>query len=196
MLKGIGRTARSLNWATHPRIAEQFRLPRSRGYPALRGAAQPRHIMLATPIKQAFVDLALPAEFLDELEDLTDAFAKATVQKNDGLFALVGGTAALFRRGKNGEVAAFEQDAIVRNAFRNNHGAGDLDECPPHRAGATRRASGDAAHAAAVGELVDGSEVERSGRRSVSRRVHLLFGGRKAEGGCGLRWVRGDVSGP
>jgi hypothetical protein len=117
-LKGIGRTARSLNRETHPGIAEQFRLPASRGYAALLGAAQSA-IAVAPPIKAAFVELAMPEDFLDELEDLATAFAAAPGQKNDGFLTQVGGTAAMFLRAKDGVIAARELDAIVRNAFRN-----------------------------------------------------------------------------
>jgi hypothetical protein len=119
MLKGIGRTARTLNRAAHPGIAEQFRLPKSRGYPALFAAAQTA-IAVATPIKAAFVELAMPEDFLDDLEDLTEAFGLATGQKNDGFFTQVGGTAALFVRASDGVKAARELDTIVRNHFRND----------------------------------------------------------------------------
>ena len=118
-LKEIGRTARSLNREAHPGIAEQFRLPASRGYAALLGAAQSA-ITVATPIAAAFVAQAMPEDFLDELEDLTTAFAAATGQKNDGFLTQVGGTAAMFVRAKDGMAAARELDAIVRNAFRGN----------------------------------------------------------------------------
>ena len=118
-LKEIGRTARSLNRQTHPGIAEQFRMPASRGYPALLGAAQAA-ITVATPIAAAFAAQAMPEDFLDELEDLTTAFALATGQKNDGFLTQVGGTAAMFVRAKDGMAAARELDAIVRNAIRGN----------------------------------------------------------------------------
>jgi hypothetical protein len=118
-MKEIGRTARSLNRATYPGIAEQFALPRLGGYGALLAKAQAM-ITVATPIKQAFIDQAMPAEFLDDLEDLVAAFASATGQKNDGLLMSVGGTAAHYLRATAGVVAARELDAIVRNHFRNN----------------------------------------------------------------------------
>ena len=115
----IGRTARSLNRATYPGIAEQFRLPKSKGYGALLATAQAM-IAVATPIKQAFIDQAMPAEFLEDLEELVEAFALATGQKNDGSLMSVGGTVAHFLRAAAGVAAARELDAIVRNHFRNN----------------------------------------------------------------------------
>jgi hypothetical protein len=118
-MKEIGRTARSLNRGSYPGIAEQFRLPKSRAYGALLGSAQAM-ITVATPIKQAFIDQAMPAEFLDDLEELVAAFASATSQKNDGSLMMVGGTAAHFLRAAAGVAAARELDAIVRNHFRNN----------------------------------------------------------------------------
>jgi hypothetical protein len=116
-LREINRTARQLNRETHPGIAEQFRLPKSGAYAALLAAAE-SVITVATPIKPAFVELAMPEDFLDELEDLTEAFATATGQRDSGLFTQVGGTASLFLRAADGMKAASELDAIVRNHFR------------------------------------------------------------------------------
>ena len=117
-LREINRTARQLDRETHPGIAEQFRLPKSGAAAALLAFAESL-VLVATPIKPAFVALAMPEDFLDELEDLTEAFANATGQRDSGLFTQVGGTATLFLRAAEGLKVASELDAIVRNHFRN-----------------------------------------------------------------------------
>jgi hypothetical protein len=116
-LREINRTARQLDRETHPGLAEQFRLPKSGACAALIAFAE-SVVLVATPIKAAFVELEMPADFLDELEDLTEAFATATGQRDSGLLTQVGGTASLFLRAADGLKAASELDAIVRNHFR------------------------------------------------------------------------------
>jgi hypothetical protein len=117
-LAEINRTARMLDRETHPGIAEQFRFPKSGACAALVAYAESA-VLAATPIKAAFTELAMPEDVLDELEDLTEAFAAATGQRDSGLFTQVGGTASLFLRATDGLKAASELDAIVRNHFRN-----------------------------------------------------------------------------
>jgi hypothetical protein len=157
-LKGLARTARALDRTAHPGVAEQFRLPNSRTYEAL-AAATRAAITAATPLEAAFVDHAMPATFIADMEALLTQFEAASSRKVDGTLTQISGTNGLMVRAAKGVSAARKMDALVRNHFRNDPGhTRSLASRPAHRARA--RSSGrDRANAAnwrsnPAGELV------------------------------------------
>jgi hypothetical protein len=117
-LSEVNRTARVLE-EDHPGIRAQFRLPRTRSYPALIAATQ-AIIAAATPIQESFIESGLPATFLADLAALLAAFRDATSQKHGGRIAQVAATAAMKAQARAGVIAATKLDAYMRNAYRGN----------------------------------------------------------------------------
>jgi hypothetical protein len=117
-LKEVNHTARTLE-SEHPGISPTFRLPKSGSYPALIASAQ-SIIAAATELQDSFVDAAMPATFITDLNALLTAFVTATAQKHDGRIDQVIGTAALKAKASLGIIAATRLDACMRNHFRTN----------------------------------------------------------------------------
>jgi hypothetical protein len=116
-LKAIARTARALDPEQFPGVAESLRLPRSRSYQAVRSAAAAA-IALVTPIKSAFVDREMPADFDVQLTTLLAEFDTATGRKYAGLQGQATGTNTMKVIAANGMRDVKELKAIVSNQLR------------------------------------------------------------------------------
>ena len=119
LMRPINKIARALKPEQHPGVREQFRMPRSNGYPALIASAE-AFVAAATPIKQLFVDRGLPADFDTQLTAKKTALVAATGQKNAGHATQMAGTAGLLAQSRVGVKILRELDAILSYQYRNN----------------------------------------------------------------------------
>lgn len=73
-----------------------------------------------TPIKAAFVDRGVPADFDETMTDLIEALEDATQRKSSGLSQQSGGTAGLDDAARRGVALVRELDAIMTHLLRNS----------------------------------------------------------------------------
>jgi hypothetical protein len=119
LVRDIVKVARVLDPVAFPGVAQGVRGPRSSSYQALLAAAR-AILERVTPIKAAFVDRGVPADFDETMNDLIDALEEATQQKSSGLSEQSGGTAGLADAAKRGVQLVKELDAIMTHLLRNS----------------------------------------------------------------------------
>ncbi len=116
-VKEISGTASVLDPDLYPGAAEQFAMPLSKSYEALLGAA--RGFMTAIgPIKAAFVERGLPADFDEQLAEKIAPFEAATDRKHDGRQEQKAGTVTLQLETRRGMAATKELDQIITNRLK------------------------------------------------------------------------------
>ncbi len=114
-----------INHAAHalalevPGLDQKFRLPRSAGHKALLAAARAFRAD-ATPLKDQFIALELPANFLEHLDADIAAFETAKSTQHDGTIGRVSATAELDATLHTAFQAVRVLDVIVRNKYRDN----------------------------------------------------------------------------
>jgi hypothetical protein len=124
-VRAIAKTARSLDAAQYPTVAQQFQRARSRTYAGVRATAE-AFANAAEPIKQAFIDREMPADFVVSLRALITAFDTASQRKANGLQGQVGGTVDMDLKGRDGRTIVDELDAIISNQLEKQDNRGLL----------------------------------------------------------------------
>jgi hypothetical protein len=117
-LEMITRTARAMAIDT-PGLDDKFRLPRSSGDQALLNAARTFR-RDAEPLKAAFIEHDMPADFLETLDGLISDFEQTLVSRHQSAEAHVAASAAIDVEIERGMNAARRLDSIVRNKFHND----------------------------------------------------------------------------
>jgi hypothetical protein len=118
LVRGISKVARSLDPVAFPGVAQEVRGPRSSSYQALLASAR-AILERVTPIKAAFVDRGVPADFDETMSDLIAALEEATQRKSSGLSEQSGGTAGLADAARRGVALVRQLDAIMTHLLRN-----------------------------------------------------------------------------
>jgi hypothetical protein len=116
MLEMIRDTARSMS-QTMPGLDTKFRIPRNMSDQELLGAAQ-AFATDAAALKQEFLRFAMPADFLEDLDEQIADFESASARQHTGKGRQVMATAALDDALGRALTAVRQLDAIVRNTFR------------------------------------------------------------------------------
>jgi hypothetical protein len=119
-LSEMAQIGRSLPRAQYPTSAEQFRMPRTRSYQALRATAL-AFAEAATPIKQAFLDREFPADFLEQLAAVVETLDEAHRRKSGGLAGQVGGTEGMRVTSREAMDLVRELDAILTKKLRKSN---------------------------------------------------------------------------
>jgi hypothetical protein len=119
LLRDLNRTAKGLDTETHPDAAPQFRMPRSKTYVALLAAGRSfqEH---AAPLKAAFVESGMAADFDVTLGDLIDELTAAIQRRSGGRAEQVRGTAGLEGVGREAARVVRKLDATMRNLLKGN----------------------------------------------------------------------------
>jgi hypothetical protein len=117
-LSRIARVGKQLDQELYPGTAEQFRCT-TRSYAELmnRGTA---FVAAIGPVKAAFVEHAMPADFDEQLSDLLAEFAAAGVRTYGGLHQQMDGTAGLRESSRKGVKAVRVLDSIMREKLKND----------------------------------------------------------------------------
>jgi hypothetical protein len=112
LMRQIARVAKYLKPAEYPTVREKLQVPRSNGYVPLQIRAD---LFLETigPIKAAFLERGMPADFDVRLQGLMTQFAAATKRKSTGLSGQVGNTAGMRARLREAVRAVRELDVIM-----------------------------------------------------------------------------------
>jgi hypothetical protein len=118
-VRDVVKVARVLDPVAFPGVAQEVRGPRSSSYQALLAAAR-AILQRVTPIKAAFVDRGVPADFDETMTDLIDTLEAATQRKSSGLSEQSGGTAGLNDDARRGVALVRQLDAIMTHLLRNN----------------------------------------------------------------------------
>lgn len=117
-MKDISRTARALNFDDEG-FRRLFRIPENNSDPKLLAAAR-EFASEATAHQADFLRLAMPANFIDDLNaDITD-FEQAVNQKANSQNTTAGATAGIDAEIERGMRSAVVLDAILQNVYRNN----------------------------------------------------------------------------
>jgi hypothetical protein len=116
LLEMIRDTARSMS-QTMPGLDTKFRIPRNMTDQELLGTAQ-SFATDAAPLKSDFLRFALPADFLDELDEHINDFKSAMTGQHAGKGQQVSASAAIDDTLERALSAVRQLDAIVRNTFR------------------------------------------------------------------------------
>jgi hypothetical protein len=111
----IGKT---LNPADYPGLSQLMRMPEN-SYVSLERRARV-FVEAVTPIKAAFIERMMPADFDQSLQRLIDDFVRARERKHTGRAEQVGGTAGLSAAIRRGMQLAREIDAIMKAAYAND----------------------------------------------------------------------------
>ncbi|HET6407264.1 MAG TPA: hypothetical protein VFG14_05240, partial [Chthoniobacteraceae bacterium] len=111
----IGKT---LNPAEYPGLSQLMRMPEN-SYVSLETRARV-FVEAVTPIKAAFIERMMPADFDQSLQRLIDDFVRARERKHTGRADQVGGTAGLSAAIRRGRRLARELDAIMKAAYAND----------------------------------------------------------------------------
>lgn len=117
-LERLRRTARSMS-QTMPGIDSKFRIPRNLSDQQLVGTAQ-AFAADAAPLKADFIRFAMPADFLDDLNDLITEFRSSLTTQQTGKGHQVMATAAIDDTLDEALSAVRQLDAIVRNTFHDD----------------------------------------------------------------------------
>jgi hypothetical protein len=117
-LERISRTARAMS-ATTPGLKDKFRLPQHMTNQDLLGLAR-AFAQDALPLKNDFLRFAMPADFLDDLNELIDEFDNAIHAQQTGDNSRVMAHAAFDNELESALAAIRQLDAIVRNTYHNN----------------------------------------------------------------------------
>jgi hypothetical protein len=118
-MRPINKIARALKPAQFPGVREQFHMPPSGGYSKLIARAEAFGTAIA-PIKQAFVDRGMAADFDTALAAKKAELMAATGLKNSGHATQMSGTAGLLAKSREGMEILHELDAILSHQYRNN----------------------------------------------------------------------------
>ncbi|HEY0320587.1 MAG TPA: hypothetical protein VGC66_06405 [Pyrinomonadaceae bacterium] len=117
-LEAISRTARALSFSI-PGLNEKFRLPRNQGAQSWLTAGR-AFAADALPIKANFIQLGMPATFLEDLNASIAAVDEAINHRGQVSGEGVAASAAIDEAIDDGMKIARELDAIVRNIFSND----------------------------------------------------------------------------
>jgi hypothetical protein len=118
-MRPINKIARALKPAQFPGVREQFRMPPSGSYSKLIARAE-GFISAIAPIKQAFVDRGMAADFDTALAAKKAELVAATGLKNSGHATQMSGTAGLLAKSREGMEILHELDAILSHQYRDN----------------------------------------------------------------------------
>jgi uncharacterized protein (DUF924 family) len=118
MLEMIRDTARSMS-QTMTGLDTKFRIPRNMSDQEMLGTAQ-AFATDAVPLKQDFLRFAMPADFLDDLDEHIADFESALTRQHAGRGRQVMATASMDDALGRALAAVRQLDAIVRNTFRND----------------------------------------------------------------------------
>jgi len=117
-LAAINRTARELAYNT-PGLEDKFRLPRSSTDQALLNAAR-AFAADAAPLSAAFIRHEMPANFLEELRTLIEAFEAAINHQATAKGTRVSATAGIDTSLTRGVKAVRRLDALIQNKYRDD----------------------------------------------------------------------------
>jgi len=117
-LSRIARVGKQLDQELYPGTAQQFRCE-TKSYAELmnRGNA---FVAAIGPVKAAFVEHGMPADFDEQLTTLLTAFAAAGVRTDGGLHQQMDGTAGQKESARKGVKAVRVLDSIMREKLKNN----------------------------------------------------------------------------
>jgi hypothetical protein len=118
LMRRIADIGKTLDPEAFPGVAQQLRMP-GNSYPVLETRAR-AFLEVVTPIKAAFVDRLMPADFDEQLQALIDDFAAARERKHTGRAEQVGGTAGISDAAARGMRLARKLDAILKVAYAKN----------------------------------------------------------------------------
>jgi len=119
-MREISGIAKHLDQTLYPGAKATFRLTGTGNYTALINRAR-GFLTAIGPIKAAFVDRGMPADFDEQLAGKADEFESATNRKWDGRQTQKSGTAGLETLWRRGMAALNELDAIVTNLLRTSN---------------------------------------------------------------------------
>ena len=111
------QTARAIE--NVPAIAEKFRMPRNNNDKELLNTAR-QFKADAEPLKAHFIAHAMPADFLDQLQELIDDFEAAMSAQSTGVGNHVAAGAGMEATVTRGLDRCRKLDPIVRNTFRDD----------------------------------------------------------------------------
>jgi hypothetical protein len=117
-MRDINEIARAMPAEEFPGVKEKFRMPVSNAYHVVLAGAR-AFVEDAEPIKAAFIERALPATFVDDLDALVTQFASATAMKEAGRAETVGGTAGLASAAASATKTVRELRSCMRYHLRN-----------------------------------------------------------------------------
>ena len=118
-LVAINENAHTLVTLGTPGLGTKFRLPRSGGKQALLNAAR-ACAQDALPLKDQFISLHMPADFLDTLNAHIAAYEAATTKKQTGTGKQIKATTAIDGTVHTALVAARVLKTVVGNTYRTN----------------------------------------------------------------------------
>jgi hypothetical protein len=118
LMRQIADIGKTLDPDAFPGIAQQLRMPRG-AYQVLETRAR-AFLEVVTPIKAAFVDRLMPANFDEQLQALIADFATARERKHTGRAEQIGGTAGISDAVSRGMRLARKLDAILKVAYATN----------------------------------------------------------------------------
>jgi hypothetical protein len=118
-MRPINQMARALPKDQFPGVRALFRMPPTTGYAAILSRAN-AFLEAVGPIKAAFVERGLPADFDEQLETRIAAITAATNSRTLGKAEQVGGTAGMGAKASEGLAAVAELDSILSYQYRNN----------------------------------------------------------------------------
>jgi hypothetical protein len=144
-MQGVSRTARILGLEDRG-LEKKFRLPFGIGARPLVGLAR-SFAKEAEPFTQAFVDHALPADFITRLNRLADELETALGARGQATTTAVENNATIDSLIEDGMTTLKKLDVIVRNTYRDQPLALDAWERANHR---PRAAASSASPAAPV----------------------------------------------
>ncbi len=119
LMRPINQMARALPKAQFPGVRALFRMPPSNGYAKILSRAN-SFVEEVGPIKSAFVDRGLPADFDEQLADKIAAIVAATNSRTLSRAEQVGGTAGMEDKASEGLAAVVELDSILSYLYRND----------------------------------------------------------------------------
>lgn len=116
----ISRTSRSMEYQ-FPGVSTIFKMPRNNNDRDLLSAAW-SFADDAVTYKTNFISYGMPADFIDDLTDLAQAFQDALDAPAAGRSEQVAATAELSSTIRRGMVAVRILDGVIKNKYRNNVG--------------------------------------------------------------------------
>ena len=114
-MRPIARIGKTLDPAQFPGVRQTLSMPRH-GYQHLLARAETFTLAVA-PIKAAFVDRGLAADFDDQLQDALDVFTAALERQTSGRAQHVGSTVGLALAGSEGRRIVRAIDAILNALY-------------------------------------------------------------------------------
>lgn len=116
-LKIISESAHALAELGTPGLEAKFRMPRSGGHNALLTTAR-QFKADALPLKDEFLSVNMPADFIETLQSTIDEFGKESTEQGTGLQHQVGSTKELVVIIDEARKALRILNPIVRNTYR------------------------------------------------------------------------------